>query len=79
MSEAIFDVVKGVLVKVRGIDPAEVLGEAKLIEDLGADSLDAIEIIMALEEHYGAELDDVDVESLKTVNDVVSLIQSLTE
>ncbi|MCL2529893.1 MAG: acyl carrier protein [Coriobacteriia bacterium] len=79
MSEAIFDVVKGVLVKIRGIDEAEVVPEAVLVDDLGADSLDAIEIIMALEEHYGKELDDVEVEDLKTVADVVNLIQSLIE
>ena len=77
MSETILDVVRGVLVEVRGVDPAQVIPEAKLIDDLGADSLDAIEIIMALEDHYGKELDDIEVEDLKTVGDVVGLIQSL--
>jgi len=79
MSETIFEVVKGVLVEVRGVDPAKVVPEASLIDDLGADSLDAIEIIMALEEHYNQEMDDIEVESLKTVADVVNLIKSLTE
>jgi len=76
MSETVFEVVRDVLVEVRGLDPAEVTLEARLIDDLGADSLDAIEIIMALEEHYSKELDDIEVESLKTVQDVVGLIQS---
>lgn len=76
MSETVFEVVRDVLVEVRGLDPAEVTLEARLIDDLGADSLDAIEIIMALEEHYSKELDDIEVESLKTVQDVVELIQS---
>ena len=79
MSEPILDVVRGVLVDIRGVDPSLVVPEATLIDDLGADSLDAIEIIMALEEHYGKELDDIEVENLKTVGDVVALIQSLTD
>lgn len=77
MSEPIFEVVKNVLVDVRDVDPADVTPESSLIDDLGADSLDAIEIIMALEEHYNQELDDIDVESLKTVADIVALIQSV--
>ena len=79
MSETILDVVRGVLVEIRGVDPKQVTLEAKLIDDLGADSLDAIEIIMALEAHYDKELDDIEVESLKTVGDVVALIQALIE
>jgi len=77
MSETILDVVRVVLVEVRGVDPSKVVLEARLVDDLGADSLDAIEIIMALEDHFGKELDDIDVESLQTVGDVVDLIQSV--
>ena len=77
MSESVIDVVRRVLVEVRGVDPAQVVPEARLIEELGADSLDAIEIIMALEEHYERELDDIEVENFKTVADVVALIQSI--
>jgi len=77
MSKTILDVVRDVLVEVRGIEPAEVTLEASLIDDLGADSLDAIEIILALEEYYETEMDDIDVESLKTVGDVIDLIQSV--
>jgi len=79
MPETILEVVKGVLVEVRGVAPDEVVLEASLLDDLGADSLDAIEIIMALEEHYDKELDDIDIESIQTVADIVQLIQSLVE
>ena len=79
MSESIFEVVRAVLVEVRDLDPSKVSLESLLIDDLGADSLDAIEIIMALEEHYDRELDDIDVESLKTVGDIVSLIESIID
>lgn len=77
MSESILDVVRDVLIKVRGVDPEQVVPEALLVDDLGADSLDAIEIIIALESHYGKELDDEDVENLKTVGDVVTLVESI--
>ncbi|MDR1358414.1 MAG: acyl carrier protein [Coriobacteriales bacterium] len=77
MSEASFDVVREVFVSVRGVDPSQVVPEARLAEDLGIDSLDAIEIVMALEDHYGRELDDENLENLSTVEDVVALVQSL--
>jgi len=79
MPETILEVVKGVLVDVRGVAPDEVVPEASLTDDLGADSLDAIEIIMALEEHYDKELDDIDIENIKTVADIVALVQSVIE
>ena len=77
MTEPIIDVVREVLVEVRGVDPSQVVPEASLIDDLGADSLDAIEIIMALENHYDKEFDEQGVENIKTVGDVVALVQSL--
>ncbi|MDR3136825.1 MAG: acyl carrier protein [Coriobacteriales bacterium] len=61
-----------------GVDPAVVVLEAELAGDLGADSLDAIEVIMALEELYGIEFDGEQVENLKTVADVVELVDTLT-
>ena len=76
MSESVFAVVKDVLVAIRGVDPALVVPTATLTDDLGADSLDAIEIIMALEEHYGKEFDDSALEDIKTVGDIVELIQA---
>ena len=79
MSEAILEVVREVLVEIRGVSPEEVVLEASLVDDLGADSLDAIEIIMALEDHYNKEMDNIDVESIKTVADIIQLIQSVVE
>ena len=79
MGESVLEVVREVLVSVRGIDPATVVPEASLTDDLGADSLDAIEIILGLENHYGKEFDGEDLESLKTVGDVVSLVESIIQ
>lgn len=79
MSDSILEVVREVLVEVRGVEPSKVVLEASLVDDLGADSLDAIEIILALETRFGMELDEESVESLKTVGDVVALVQSLVE
>lgn len=79
MSEAIIDVVRDILVEVKGVDPARVVPEATLTGDLEADSLDAIEIIMALEEHYDKELEDLDAANLITVADIVSLIESVLQ
>lgn len=75
MSENIIQTVREVLVGVRDLDPTLVVPDARLIEDLGADSLDSIEIIMALEERFEKELDDADIESIKTVGDIVALIE----
>lgn len=77
MSDSVFDVVKNTLVEVREVDPEKVTPDALLVEDLGADSLDAIEIILALEEHYDKEFDGEEVENLKTVADIVTLVESL--
>lgn len=79
MSEPVIEVVKQVLADVREIDPAEVTADSLLVDDLGADSLDAIEIIMALETHYDKEFDGEEVEDLKTVGDIVNLVESILE
>jgi len=55
----------------------QIVPEASLQEDLGADSLDAVELIMALEEEFGIDISDADAEELKTVGDVFSYIQDL--
>ena len=58
-----------------GIEPEEVLPESKIIEDLGADSLDMIEIVMAIEEEFDCEIADEEAEKIKTVGDVIKLIE----
>jgi acyl carrier protein len=59
-----------------GVAANEVTPEASFIEDLGADSLDIVELVMALEEEYGMEISDEDAEKIRTVKDVVSYIEA---
>jgi len=59
-----------------GVAANEVTPEASFIEDLGADSLDIVELVMALEEEYGMEISDEDAEKIRTVKDVVDYIQA---
>ncbi len=58
-----------------GVAASEVTPEASFIEDLGADSLDIVELVMALEEEYAMEISDEDAEKIRTVKDVVSYIE----
>ncbi len=59
-----------------GVAANEVTPEASFIEDLGADSLDIVELVMALEEEYGMEISDEDAEKIRTVKDVVGYIEA---
>jgi acyl carrier protein len=61
--------------KARHVDPARVAPEARLVEDLGADSLDLVEIVFALEDHFGREIDEADIELAVTVGDIIALIE----
>jgi acyl carrier protein len=67
--------VKKIIVDQLGVEEDEVTPEASFIEDLGADSLDIVELIMALEEEFGIEIPDEDAEKIATVKDAVSYIQ----
>jgi acyl carrier protein len=58
-----------------GVDADKVTKDAALIEDLGADSLDTVEIIMAFEEEFGTEISDTDAEKLLTVGDIIAYIE----
>jgi acyl carrier protein len=75
-SEEIAERVKGIIVEQLGVSLEEVTPQASFIEDLGADSLDIVELIMALEEEYDMEIPDEDAEKIQTVDDVISYIQS---
>lgn len=71
---AIFDKVKGIIVEQLGVEEEEVTMGASFIEDLGADSLDIVELVMALEEEFDLEIPDEDAEKIKTVADAVKYI-----
>ena len=72
---ALFDEVREVIVEQLNVSPEEVKPEAKFVEDLGADSLDVVEMIMALEEKFEIEIPDSDAEKIQTVQDVVDYIE----
>ena len=69
--------VKEIIVEQLGVNMDQVTPEAKFIEDLGADSLDTVELVMALEEEFGSEIPDEEAEKLQTVGDVVKYIEEL--
>ena len=68
--------VKKIIVDQLGVDAAEVTPEASFIEDLGADSLDTVELVMALEEEFGIEIPDEEAEKIMTVKHAVEYIKA---
>jgi acyl carrier protein len=68
--------VKSIIVEQLGVEEDEVTPTASFQEDLGADSLDQVELVMALEEEFGIEISDEDAEKIKTVQDAITYIQS---
>ena len=67
--------IKEIIVEQLGVKPEQVVPEAKFIEDLGADSLDTVELVMALEEEFGVEVPDEQAEKLQSVGDVMKYIE----
>ncbi|WP_169729805.1 acyl carrier protein [Desulfotomaculum nigrificans] len=72
---ATFDKVKAIIVDQLGVDEDDVTMEASFVDDLGADSLDIVELVMALEEEFGLEIPDEEAEKIRTVGDAVKYIQ----
>ena len=68
--------VKHIIVEQLGVDEAEVKPEAHFVDDLGADSLDVVELVMALEEEFGLDIPDEDADKLKTVGDAMNYLKS---
>jgi acyl carrier protein len=75
---SIFDRVKEIIVDQLGVDEEAVTPEASFVDDLGADSLDIVELVMALEEEFGIEIPDEDAEKITTVGDAVEYIKANT-
>lgn len=67
--------VKEIIVEQLGVNADQVTAEAKFIEDLGADSLDTVELVMALEEEFSQEIPDEEAEKLQSVGDVIKYIE----
>ncbi|MBF8283447.1 MAG: acpP [Anaerolineales bacterium] len=71
-----FEQVKGIIVELLGVDAAKVTAEARFREDLEADSLDLVELIMAFEEKFGGEISDEDAQKITTVGEAVKYLDA---
>ena len=79
MADNIQDKVRDIIVEQLGVNPEQVTLEAKFIEDLGADSLDTVELVMAFEEEFGIDVPDEEAEKLLSVGDVVRYVEENAE
>lgn len=75
----VFDKVKGIIAEQLGLEADEIKIESSFVDDLGADSLDIVELIMALEEEFDIEIPDEDAEKISIVGDIVEYIRSHSE
>ena len=76
MSKDVAATVKKIVVDHLGVDEQKVTDEASFIDDLGADSLDTVELVMAFEEEFGSEISDNEAEKILTVGDAIKFIES---
>jgi|TARA_B100001540_G_scaffold300691_1_gene306407 acyl carrier protein len=76
MSKDVAGTVKKIVVDHLGVDESKVTEEASFIDDLGADSLDTVELVMAFEEEFGSEISDNEAEKILTVGDAIKFIES---
>ena len=76
MASDVFERVKAIIVEQLGVDPEKVTPEARFREDLEADSLDLVELIMAFEEEFGGEISDEEAQKIATVGDAVAYLES---
>ena len=72
--ESLSDRVQSIVGNHLGVERGSLVPEANLLDDLGADSLDVVELVMALEEEFGIEVPDADVENIRTIGDIVTYI-----
>ncbi len=73
----VFEKVRDIIVDQLDADEADVTMEASIIDDLGADSLDVVDLVMSIEEEFDAEIPDEEVENIKTVGDIVKFIEAV--
>lgn len=73
---ALIDDIKEVIVDKLGVETDKIVPEARFIEDLGADSLDTVELVMGLEDKFGLEISDEEAEKIRTVQDAINFVQS---
>jgi acyl carrier protein len=72
------DKLKSIIIEQLGVAEEEVVNEASFLDDLGADSLDLVELIMAIEEEYGIEIPDDDAEKIQSVQDAINYVEERT-
>ena len=75
MNQEVFEQVKAIIIDKLNVDPAQVVPEARFREDLKADSLDLVELIMAFEEGFGGTISDEDAQKITTVGEAVTFLQ----
>jgi len=75
VAEELFEQVKEVVAEQLNVEPDEIHEDSSFVDDLGADSLDLVELVMALEDNFDMKIPDEDVESIKTVGDAISYIK----
>ncbi|MEO2158561.1 MAG: acyl carrier protein [bacterium] len=74
MADDIASTVKRIIMEELGVDPGKVTNDASFVDDLGADSLDTVELVMAFEEEFDIEITDEDAEKMRTVSDVIKYV-----
>jgi acyl carrier protein len=79
MSDSIEARVKEIIVNELGVEADKVTAEASFVDDLGADSLDTVELVMAFEEEFGVEIPDAAAEDMRTVGDAIAYLKSASE
>ena len=76
MSSSVEEKVKAIIVEQLGVQAEEVKADASFVDDLGADSLDTVELVMAFEEAFGIEIPDEDAEKIKSIGDTITYVMS---
>lgn len=79
VEESIEEKIKKIIVERLGVNPSEVTEQASFVNDLGADSLDTVELVMEFEDKFGIEIPDEDAEKIRTVGEAISYIKNKIE